>query len=69
MKQCLNRCYGLGMNDCCNSECAGGCTGPGTTDCMVSSPFDYIHNMPEITLCSPASLFFSTYRCLSKCVL
>jgi receptor tyrosine-protein kinase erbB-3 len=29
------RCFGLGINECCNPNCLGGCTGPQNTQCTA----------------------------------
>uniref|UniRef100_A0AAR2IGI5 Receptor protein-tyrosine kinase n=1 Tax=Pygocentrus nattereri TaxID=42514 RepID=A0AAR2IGI5_PYGNA len=33
--QCHGRCFGTSPLDCCDTECAGGCTGPLETDCFA----------------------------------
>ncbi|KAG9269097.1 receptor tyrosine-protein kinase erbB-3-like isoform X2 [Astyanax mexicanus] len=33
--QCHGRCFGTSPRDCCNTECAGGCTGPLETHCFA----------------------------------
>ncbi|XP_072552160.1 receptor tyrosine-protein kinase erbB-3b [Salminus brasiliensis] len=33
--QCHGRCFGTSPRDCCNIECAGGCSGPLETDCFA----------------------------------
>uniref|UniRef100_A0A4W4HQS0 Receptor protein-tyrosine kinase n=1 Tax=Electrophorus electricus TaxID=8005 RepID=A0A4W4HQS0_ELEEL len=33
--QCHGRCFGTSPQDCCDIECAGGCTGPLNTDCFA----------------------------------
>lgn len=34
--QCSHRCKGPKPIDCCNGDCAGGCTGPYASECFVS---------------------------------
>ncbi|CAG5981670.1 unnamed protein product [Menidia menidia] len=38
--QCSSRCFGRNPNECCHSECAGGCTGPLDTDCFACKNFN-----------------------------
>ncbi|XP_030624452.1 receptor tyrosine-protein kinase erbB-3b [Chanos chanos] len=33
--QCNGRCFGTSPRECCDMECAGGCTGPLDTDCFA----------------------------------
>ena len=39
MPQCQNGCYGSDINECCDHECSGGCSGPGSANCTVGSYF------------------------------
>ncbi|XP_061583594.1 receptor tyrosine-protein kinase erbB-3a isoform X2 [Cololabis saira] len=38
--QCNGRCFGRNPNECCHSECAGGCRGPLDTDCFACKRFN-----------------------------
>ncbi|KAK7128917.1 hypothetical protein R3I94_017219 [Phoxinus phoxinus] len=33
--QCHGHCFGTNPNECCHTECAGGCIGPKDTDCFA----------------------------------
>ncbi|XP_051962113.1 receptor tyrosine-protein kinase erbB-3-like [Xyrauchen texanus] len=33
--QCHGHCFGTNPNECCHTECAGGCIGPRDTDCFA----------------------------------
>ncbi|XP_026097690.1 receptor tyrosine-protein kinase erbB-3-like isoform X2 [Carassius auratus] len=33
--QCHSHCFGTNPNECCHTECAGGCIGPRDTDCFA----------------------------------
>ena len=35
--QCDGRCYGNETHECCDLECAAGCTGPRNSDCLVGT--------------------------------
>lgn len=38
--QCNGRCFGRNPNECCHTECAGGCSGPRDTDCFACQHFN-----------------------------
>uniref|UniRef100_A0A8C7YEX0 receptor protein-tyrosine kinase n=1 Tax=Oryzias sinensis TaxID=183150 RepID=A0A8C7YEX0_9TELE len=38
--QCNTRCFGTNPNECCHTECAGGCRGPLDTDCFACKNFN-----------------------------
>uniref|UniRef100_A0A3P9IQ48 receptor protein-tyrosine kinase n=1 Tax=Oryzias latipes TaxID=8090 RepID=A0A3P9IQ48_ORYLA len=38
--QCNSRCFGTNPNECCHTECAGGCRGPLDTDCFACKNFN-----------------------------
>lgn len=38
--QCDGRCFGFLPNQCCHSECAGGCSGPTKSDCWSCKNFE-----------------------------
>lgn len=44
------RCFGPNPRECCHLFCAGGCTGPKQSDCLVSHPDDGTASSPPIFL-------------------
>lgn len=53
------RCYGSGVHDCCSAQCAGGCYGPKSTDCVVCRNLiiketgECVETCPRITIPDP----------------
>lgn len=41
-RQCDSRCYGSRATECCNVECAGGCTNGTSYDCLVGGLVDSV---------------------------
>ena len=59
------RCFGPNPRECCHLFCAGGCTGPKQTDCLVSSPPSSNTLMMKLSwkVNSVSTRFFSLQAC------
>jgi len=52
-EQCANHCYGDTPQECCHPQCAGGCTGPLDTQCLVCRNFADKNDKTGKTQCVP----------------